>query len=340
MVSFYPLTFKPIYKPKIWGGRRFGTLFNRELPAGEPIGESWEITDRHDGISVIDSGEFAGMTLKEFRHKFPEALFGEQVDEYKDRFPLLLKFINAEEKLSLQVHPDDKYAMKHENDLGKTEAWFVVDAMPDSEIVRGFKAGITKEKAKKAIEKGKIESIIYSFGVDKYDAINIPTGTVHGIGSGLVLAEIQQNSDVTYRLYDYERTDQYGNKRELHIEKALDVISIRDIGLPKIKPVQVEPLHYRLTVNDHFSFYYYDFCEPIHEYSVNRFRMLCNLEGHGTIISPEGLFEDVDFHPGTSILIPAGVKDYSLVPATHCVMLDIIPGKYMIRKKKRKSLDE
>ena len=340
MVSFYPMTFKPIYKPKMWGGRRFATLFNRELPANDSIGESWEISDRKDGVSIIDSGEFAGMSLNDFRQKYAESLFGEQVDKYKDRFPLLLKFLNAEEKLSLQVHPDDKYAMKNENDLGKNEAWFVVDAMPDSEIVRGFKAGITKDKAKKAIEKGKIESILYSFNVDNGDAISIPTGTVHGIGSGLVLAEIQQNSDVTYRLHDYNRTDKNGRKRELHIEKALDVLSFRDIGLPKVKPVQVEPLHYRLSVNDHFSFYYYNFREPIHEYSINRFRMLCNVQGHGTIISPEGLFEDVDFHPGTSILIPAAVKDFSLVPATHCVMLDIIPGKYMIRKKKRKFLDE
>jgi len=340
MVSFYPMTFKPIYKAKMWGGRRFATLFNRELPANDSIGESWEISDRKDGISIIDSGEFAGMSLEEFRLKFPEDLFGEQVDQYRDRFPLLLKFLNAEEKLSLQVHPDDKYALRHENDLGKTEAWFVVDAMPDSEIIRGFKAGITKDKAKKAIEKNKIESIIYSYNVDTGDAISVPTGTVHGIGSGLVLAEIQQNSDVTYRLYDYNRTDNKGNKRALHVEKALDVLSFRDIGLPKLKPVEVEHLHYRLSVNEHFSFYYYDFREPIHEYSINRFRIISNLQGHGTIISPEGLFEDVDFHPGTSILIPASVKDFSLVPATHCVMLDIIPGKYMIRKKKRKLYDE
>jgi len=335
MPSFYPLTFKPIYKSRMWGGRRFATLFNRELPPSVPIGESWEICDRGEDVSVIETGEFAGMTLADLRKKYPVALFGEQAEENRDRFPLLLKFLNAEERLSLQVHPDNRYALRHENDLGKYEAWFVVHAMPGAEITRGFRAGTTRDKATKIIRQERLESIAYSFDVEKHDAIFIPPGTLHGVGSGLVLAEIQQNSDVTYRVYDYNRTDQNGQHRELHVDRALDVLSFRDLSSAKIKSVRIDPLHYRLSVCDFFSLYYYDFREPVHEYSINRFRILCNLEGHGTMISPEGLFEDVDFHPGTSILIPAAVKDYSLVPATHCVMLDIIPGKLMLRKTKR-----
>jgi mannose-6-phosphate isomerase len=332
MTSFYPLIFEPIYLPKMWGGRRFATLFKRQLPPGEAIGESWEISDRPDAASVVAAGDFAGKTLTELRENYPEELFGEQVDEFRDRFPLLLKFINAEDPLSLQVHPDNRYALKYENDCGKAEAWYIVDAMPGANITRGFKAGITRDKAVKAINKDHLESIVDNFEVAAGDATFISPGTIHGIGSGVVLAEIQQNSDVTYRAYDYNRLSPNGKPRELHTDKVIEVLSFRDPGSAKVKPVKIDHLHSKLTACDHFSMYRYDFREPIHEYSINRFRILCNIEGHGTIISPEGLFEDVEFHPGTSILIPAAVIDFSLVPATHCVMLDIIPGKFNLKK--------
>ena len=332
MTSFYPLTFHPIYQTKVWGGRRLSTLFKRQLPPGENIGESWEISDRPDAASIVENGEFAGLSLSSLREKYPEELFGEQVDEYRDRFPLLLKFIDAEEPLSLQVHPDSRYALKYENDLGKAEAWYIVDAMPGASITRGFKAGVTRDKALRAINKDQLENIVDTFEVDRGDAIFISPGTIHGIGSGVVLAEIQQNSDVTYRAYDYHRLGTNNKPRQLHTDKATEVLSFRDPGSPKVKSLKIDPLHYKITVCDHFSLYKYDFREPIHEYSINRFRILSNIEGHGTIISPEGLFEDVEFHPGTSILIPAAVVDYSLVPATHCVMLDIIPGKFHLKK--------
>lgn len=334
MVSFYPLTFKPIYKPKIWGGSRFSTMFSRELPPGMRIGESWEICDRRDASSVVLQGELAGQTLAELREKYPVELFGDMADACRDRFPLLLKFIDAEQQLSLQVHPDNRYALRHENDLGKNEAWYVVDAMPDAKMIRGFRAGTTREKVERSLQQNKLLPLAHSFDVAKGDAVMVPAGTLHALGSGLMVAEVSQNSDVTYRIHDYGRTAQSGGGRELHVKQALDVLSFRDLGMPKLKPVKIEPLHYRLAVCDHFSMYLYDFREPIHEYSLKRFRMLCNLQGYGTVISPEGLFEDVDFHPGTSILIPAAVKDYSLVPATHCVMLDLIPGKVALRRKK------
>ena len=334
MVSLYPLTFKPIYKPKIWGGARFNSLFGRNLPPGMRIGESWEICDRASESSVVAHGELSGMTLGELREKYPSSLLGDMAEECKERFPLLLKFIDAEEQLSLQVHPESRYALRRENDLGKHEAWYVVDAMPGAKLVRGLRAGTTREKLERALQQNKAMPLTYSFDVAKGDAVLVPAGAVHSIGSGLVIAEISQNSDVTYRIHDYGRTGHNGAPRELHVNRALDVISYRDMGTPKLKPVKIEPLHYRLAVSDPFSLYLYDFREPIHEYSLKRFRILCNLEGYGTIISPEGLFEDVDFHPGTSVLMPASVKDFSLVPATHCVMLDIIPGKVVLRRRR------
>jgi mannose-6-phosphate isomerase len=334
MVCFYPLTFTSVYKPRIWGGRRLASLFDRVLPSSQQIGESWEVCDHGEDVSVVAHGELQGVSLAELRRKYAQELFGEQAEEHTERFPLLLKFIDAEEKLSLQVHPDTKYALQHANDLGKAEAWYVIDAMPGAQVTRGFRAGMTKEKALKAIQHGRLETVVNNIPVEKGDGVFIPAGALHGIGSGLVLAEIQQNSDVTYRVHDYGRTDGRGRHRPLHIEQAMSVLSFRDLGAPKLKPVKVTPLHQRLIACDHFSLYVYHFREPIHEYSLNRFRILCNIEGHGTVISPEGVFEDVDFHPGTSILIPAAVRDFSLVPATHCVMLDIIPGKMTLRKQK------
>ncbi len=332
MVALYPLMFKPIYKPKLWGGGRFATLLNREVPASTHLGESWEITDRPGDVSVVADGDLAGMPLSELRQAYPRELFGEMADECRTRFPLLLKFIDAEENLSLQVHPDNRYALRHENDLGKTEAWFVMEASPGARITRGFRAGATPDKVLRAIQQKRLEQLVDTFDVSKGETIFIPAGTLHGIGGGLMLAEIQQNSNVTYRVYDYDRSDHHGHKRELQIDKALQVMSFKDIGAPKIKPTKVEPLHYRLVLCDHFSLYQYVYREPIHEYSIDRFRILCNIEGHGTIISPEGIFEDIEYHPGTTILIPAAVTDFSLVPATHCVTLDIIPGKMLLKK--------
>jgi len=332
MVALYPLMFKPIYKPKLWGGGRFATLLNREVPASTHLGESWEIADRPGDVSVVADGDLAGMPLSELRQAYPRELFGEMAGECRDRFPLLLKFIDAEANLSLQVHPDNRFALRHENDLGKNEAWFVMEASPGAKITRGFRAGATPDKIMRAIQQKRLEQLVETFDVAKGETIFIPAGTLHGIGGGLMLAEIQQNSNVTYRVYDYDRSDHHGHKRELQIDKALQVLSFKDIGAPKLKAVKVEPLHYRLVLCDHFSLYQYVYREPIHEYSIERFRILCNIEGHGTIISPEGMFEDIEYHPGTTILIPASVTDFSLVPATHCVTLDIIPGKMLLKK--------
>lgn len=340
MAAFYPLTFKPIYKTKIWGGHRIAAMFHRDITAGSHIGESWELSDRPDENSVVADGAFAGMSFAELRARYPQEMFGEFATECQRAFPLMIKFIDAEEPLSLQVHPDNRYALKHENDLGKTEVWYIVDAMPGATVTRGFKAGVTPDKVAKALQQGKIESQVFSFDVKKGDAIFLPAGTIHGMSGGIFLAEVAQNSDVTYRVYDYGRTDSRGQARPLHLQQAMDVFSFRDPGPPVLKPVKVEPLHYRLVVSDVFSLYKYDFREPVHDFSLKRCRMFVNLEGHGTIISPEGLFEDVDFHPGTTIFMPAAVKDYSLVPATHCIMLDIIPGKVALRKRKAAPLSE
>ncbi|MCX7848428.1 MAG: class I mannose-6-phosphate isomerase [bacterium] len=334
MAAFYPLTFKPIYKSKLWGGHRIAALFHRDLPAGSHIGESWELADRPDDNSVVASGPFAGMSFAELRTRFPLEMFGDFAPECQRAFPLMIKFIDAQEPLSLQVHPDNRYALKHANDLGKTEAWYIVDAMPGATVSRGFKAGVTAEKVAKALQQGKIESLVFTCSVNRHDAIFLPAGTIHSMSGGIFLAEVAQNSDVTYRVYDYGRTDSHGRPRPLHLQQAMDVLSFRDPGSPILKPVKVEPLHYRLVICDFFSLYKYDFREPVHNYSLKRCRIFVNVDGHGTIISPEGLFDDVDFGPGTTIFMPAGVKDYSLVPATHCVMLDIIPGKVVLRKRK------
>ena len=328
MPIFYPMKFAPVYRAKTWGGRCLTRFFNRPTPDVSPVGESAEIIDMPGMTSSVAEGPMAGMTLTELCKTYPQEVYGRQASQYQyTGFPVVFKYINAEEALSIQVHPDDRYAMKYENANGKFEAWYIVDAKPNARISRSFKPGVTAEKAKKAIREGRAEEVIHSYPVEKGQSIIVPPGTIHGIGRGLIVAEVAQNSDITYRAYDYNRTPAKGEKRPLQIEKVLDVLKFQDQN-DFVKEVKLNSLCSKICLNDCFSLYKYSFREPIHDYTYNQFRLLCNVEGHGTIISPDSLFEDIEFHPGDTILIPACLYDFSLVPATHCVMLEIFAGKF------------
>lgn len=327
MAIFYPLKFKPHYLPKIWGGRNLTRFFNRPTPTPSNVGESWELFCNEYGSSEVSEGQLAGRNLRELLKEFPVEIYGRQAELYKDGFPLIFKLINAEQQLSIQVHPDERYANKYENGHGKPEAWYLVDTRPDAIITRGFKPGVTAEKAKKAIREGKIEEVVHTFPAEKGQSVYVPPGTVHGIGKGILAAEIAQNSDLTYRAYDYNRTDEKGEKRQLHVEKVLDVLKLQDQN-DYIKEVKITSLCAKLSMNDCFSLYRYRFREPIHDYTYNQFRILCNLEGHGTILSPDNLFDDVEFGAGDTILIPACLYDFSLIPATTCTMLEMFAGRF------------
>ena len=227
----YPLKFKPIYKEKIWGGRSLARKFARELPAG-PIGESWELSSYGDDISIITNGDYAGLSLLELIAQKRQEVLGSELSG-KDRklssnnlFPLLVKIIDARDNLSVQVHPDDAYAEKNESaGSGKTELWYILNAEPGARIIYGLKDGVTRDQFTRAVGSPDFLDLLNFVPVKTGDYFYIPAGTVHAIGKGVMLAEIHQTSDLTYRIYDWDRTDEDGNSRELHIDKAIDVIN-------------------------------------------------------------------------------------------------------------------
>jgi mannose-6-phosphate isomerase len=221
----YPLKFKPILKQKIWGGNKLVTVLHKES-SDKNIGESWEISDVTDNVSIVANGKLKGTSLKELVTTYQEDLVGKNNYEvFKDKFPLLIKFIDAAQDLSVQVHPNNELAKKRHNSFGKTEMWYIMEAEKDSNLVLGFSKAITPKKYKELLDEKLITSVLNFEKVKKGDVFFIETGTVHAIGAGVVLAEIQQTSDITYRIYDWDRVDAQGNSRELHTDLAIDAIN-------------------------------------------------------------------------------------------------------------------
>ena len=221
----YPLKFKKVFIEKVWGGREFETKLDMKLPENRKIGESWEISAHPNGMSIVENGELAGKTLQEVYDEYKEKLVGNKVyNEYKDRFPLLIKYLDVNDRLSIQVHPDDETALKNHNELGKSESWYIMEASPDAVLIMGMKPGITKKQFLTKAENNDFEGLFEEKTVKKGDFIDIVPGTVHASLKGsIVFAEIQENSDITYRIYDFDRTEN-GVKRKLHIKESADTI--------------------------------------------------------------------------------------------------------------------
>lgn len=221
----YPLKFVPLYKDRIWGGNNLAKIFGRELP-GKHIGESWELSGHKHGTSIAANGRLAGKTLNELMTEYKERLMGNGFAG-GSHFPLVAKVIDAHENLSVQVHPGDEYACRVEGEAGKTEAWYVIHAKAGAQIVYGLKKDITKEAFIKAVADKTLENTLQTAPVTAGDMVLIPAGTIHALLGGIMVYEVQQNSDTTYRVYDYERVGEDGKQRELHMEKALEVIDFR-----------------------------------------------------------------------------------------------------------------
>lgn len=224
--KIYPLLFEPVFKDYIWGGRNLARLFDRELPAGI-IAESWEIAAHEDGATKVKNGYFSGQELTKVQRELGLDLIGTNNAWAYDRgkFPLLIKLLDANSPLSVQVHPNDDYALQHEgNELGKTEMWVVLHAEPDAALILGTKPNTKPLEFRSAINSGKLESFLHRITIKTGDAVCVPAGTLHAILEGALIAEIQQNSNTTYRVYDWNRVDANGLPRPLHIEKAMDVI--------------------------------------------------------------------------------------------------------------------
>ena len=223
----YPLTFHPIFKERVWGGRKLEQLYQKNLPPGAPIGESWEISDRPGDVSVVANGPLAGKTLPWLMENHAHELLGDAKPATGNRFPLLCKILDAREKLSLQVHPPASKAAE----LGgepKTEMWFIADAAPGAELFVGLKRGVRRAEFEKKIQTGAVADCFHRIRVQAGDAMFLPSGRVHAIGAGLVIFEIQQNSDTTYRVFDWNRVGLDGQPRELHVAQSLASIDFND----------------------------------------------------------------------------------------------------------------
>jgi mannose-6-phosphate isomerase len=311
-----PFLLTPAFKEKIWGGSTLSDDFSKQTDF-ENLGETWECSTHNSGASIVIGGEHDGKTLCDVLNSHPEYLGLNS----NGKLPIMVKLIDAKDDLSVQVHPGDKYAMQFENgSMGKTEMWYVLDAKPDAELVYGFSQKISKSRLIKSIENGTVSKYMNRVKVHKNDVFFIEAGTVHAIGKGIVVAEIQENSDLTYRLYDYDRKDKNGNKRELHIDKALDVINFNPCAEPRqplrvlkyqkgsayeflcrCKYFQVE----RLLINTEKIKQMSDF--KTNEYS---FQVLLCTDGCGVLFEKNGQF--INFFKGDCIFVPANSVDLKL----------------------------
>ena len=233
-----PFLLRPAGKDYLWGGRRLKDDFNKPLDM-MPLAETWECSTHPDGLSVVASGEHEGMTLAEVLCQHSEYLGERNTSIQNGELPILIKLIDARENLSVQVHPDDAYASAMENgSLGKTEMWYVLDAAKDAALVYGFHHDMNKEQLQESLQNGTVEKFLQKVPVHKDDVFYLPAGTVHAIGAGALIAEIQQSSNLTYRMYDYDRIDKNGCRRPLHIEKALDVVNLKGSSKPR-QPMRI-----------------------------------------------------------------------------------------------------
>ena len=221
----YPLKFDTIFKEKIWGGTKINDVLGKDFSPLKNCGETWEISGVEGNLSRVSDGPLQGMTIPEITSIFKEDFVGKKVyEKYGNDFPLLIQFIDAAQDLSIQVHPNDQLAKERHNSLGKTEMWYVLQADKGAKLISGFNKDTSKEEYLEYLNNGKLSKLLNEESVKAGDAFFLPAGRVHTIGKGLLIAEIQQSSDITYRIYDFDRTDEEGNKRELHTEEALDAL--------------------------------------------------------------------------------------------------------------------
>ena len=298
----YAMKILPAFKDYIWGGNRLESEFG--FKSGfDKTAEAWILSSHADGDNIIENGEFKGRTLRSILSDHPEFI----KTGYSGDFPILTKFIDAKDNLSIQVHPGEDYAVTNENDHGKTEAWYILDAEDDAKLILGFKEEITKEQLREAIENDTVLDFCNSVNVKKGEIYFIPAGTMHAIGKGILICEIQQNSNVTYRLYDYGRL-QNGKKRPLHVEKALDVLDFKpychnnetdeNAGVINLVTCDIFILN-KLNVSGNMS----------RSVSENSFVSLVCAEGEGKLIYNE---TEYDIHKGDSYFIPASDSEYKL----------------------------
>lgn len=316
MNGLYPLKFKPIFHDKIWGGNRMKSSLNKEYGELANCGESWEISAVKDKISVVSNGFLAENNLQELIEIYMGDLVGDKVyEKYGIEFPLLIKFIDANDDLSIQVHPDDKLSKKRHNAYGKTEMWYVVESETGAKINSGFNQPVTREKYLEFLENGKLLDLLHYDEAIPGDVFFIPAGRVHAIGKGVLLAEIQQTSDVTYRIYDYNRKDAEGKTRELHTDLALDAIDFSHKEEYKTPYERAKNEAVELASCDYFTTNLLEFDKEIllNYNELDSFVIYMNLEGTFEVEYESGK-EKIE--KGETVLVPASVEQFKLNPLT------------------------
>jgi len=315
-----PTRIEPIFSPRIWGAKSLAPLFPEKKDLAEPLGEAW-LT----GVDCkIATGPFAGRTLGAAWHEMPSAWRGTELASVAD-FPLLLKFIFPTDKLSLQVHPDDAYASVHEKAAGghgKTEMWHIVSAEPGAQLLAGLKPGVTKEKVVESLAAHTLEDLLQAHLVHAGDTFFIPAGTLHTIGANMVVAEVQEYSDLTYRIYDYDRVDAQGQSRELHIEKALEVLRFGYVHGGKVPPLTRKASQQHASILcacRYFAVERFDFSSRL-EFSADlaHFQVLLILAGSGNLGWPAGA---AHYDAGQCWLLPASLTGVALHPAQPTAVL-------------------
>lgn len=323
MNELYPLKFEPIYKEKIWGGNKLANYLNKNV-TGNQVGESWEVSGVADNISVVSEGFLAGNDLQELIEIYMGDLVGEKVyEKFGVEFPVLVKFIDANKNLSIQVHPNDETAKERHKAYGKTEMWYVLDAEENAEIIIGFNRQLDKKEYLQYFENGKLEKILNHVKVKKGDVFFLPAGRIHSIGAGVLLAEIQQTSDITYRIYDWERTDTNGNKRELHTDLAKDSIDFTFYKNYYVEYPNFKNITAKAVSCEHFT-------TNILEFDQAKKRIYVEIDSFVVIMCIEGKFtieygnngETVEMKKGETVLIPAEIELLNLVPKGEAKILE------------------
>jgi len=319
--TLYPLKFKPIIKDKIWGGIRLREILGKQ--ASDKAGESWEISGVSGDISVVENGFLSGNSLQELVEVYMGDLVGEHVYErFGLEFPLLIKFIDANDFLSIQVHPDDELARARHHSFGKTEMWYIVEAEEGGQLISGFSRDMDLATYMEHLERGALKEIVNFEQVSKGDIFYMPAGRIHAIGAGVLLAEIQQTSDVTYRVYDWDRLDENGNPRELHTDLAIDAIDFTHHDDYRTRYEKVE--NGTVTVVDcpYFTTGVLRLDRPMEKdfFKIDSFVIYMCVEGEAGINWPGGM---VPLRKGETVLIPAELKNLAIVPSVPSTLLEV-----------------
>ena len=320
--SLYPLKFTPIMKEKIWGGEKLKSVLNKDIPSNK-TGESWELSGVKGDISIVSEGELSGKDLSYILSEYKEELVGNRVyTQFGDEFPLLIKFIDAQDDLSIQVHPNDELAAERHNSFGKTEMWYVINSDEGSELISGFNKSITKEEYLDKLNNNKITEVLNSEIAKEGDVFFIPVGRVHAIKSGILLAEIQQTSDITYRIYDWDRVDSNGEGRELHTEYALDALDFNKYDNYKTEYTISDNNRTLLEQSPYFetSIFKLTDSKKISYKSLDSFVIFMAMEGEVNMIYPNGV---LNIKMGETVLLPANITEIEFEVISEAKLLEV-----------------